>query len=77
MDNANSWLADNLACDLVKCESVRHRLDHHHRINPESTCSDDRSYVIGLRSVESPSPSGCGISRRWGWWWSPARRLDR
>jgi len=49
VDKANEWLKDNLDVLVKKCESLRHRLDHDHRINPEATVTDDRSYVIGLR----------------------------
>jgi len=45
----NDWLLENRNVDVIKCESIRHRFDHYHRINPESTSTDDRSYVIGLR----------------------------
>uniref|UniRef100_H2YVC8 Uncharacterized protein n=1 Tax=Ciona savignyi TaxID=51511 RepID=H2YVC8_CIOSA len=46
---ANVWLEENRNVTLIRCESVRHRLDHSHEINPESTTSNDRSYLIGLR----------------------------
>ncbi|XP_078481152.1 uncharacterized protein LOC100180999 isoform X5 [Ciona intestinalis] len=47
--SANEWLEENRNVTLIRCESVRHRLDHSHVINPESTTSHDRSYLIGIR----------------------------
>ena len=46
---ANEWLDQNRTAVLTRCESLRHRMDHSHRFDPESTSTDDRSYLIGLR----------------------------
>ena len=49
VEQANEWLRANLSVDVIKCESIRHRLDVNHQINPEATSTSDRSYVYGLR----------------------------
>nr|XP_039261231.1 uncharacterized protein LOC120337503 [Styela clava] len=46
---ANKFLEQNPHIQIKNCESLYQRLDHNHRVNPESTTSHDRSYVIGLR----------------------------
>ena len=49
VDKANAWLNQHGTVRLIRCETVKHRLDHQHFINTESSTSHDRSWLVGLR----------------------------